>query len=109
MMNVSVDISVLCADGSAIGMISGDLNVVGVPPQGSLITFSKPNAGIDYVNIDGFSGRLEVKNIVFTPSTEREPELLLILEDITVKNGDDGRKIMKYFEDGFGLFSYEYD
>lgn len=108
-MNVSVDISVLCTDGSAIGMISGDLNLVGVPPQGSLITFSKPKAGIDYIQIDGFSGRLEVQKIMFAPSTDGEPELLLMLEDITVKNGDDGRRIMKYFEDGFGLFSYEYD
>lgn len=46
---------------------------------------------------------------MFAPSTDGEPELLLMLEDITVKNGDDGRRIMKYFEDGFGLFSYEYD
>lgn len=108
-MNVFVDISVLCADGSAIGMISGNINVVGIPPQGSLIIFSKPKAGIDYVQIDGFSGRLGVQKIMFVPSTEYEPELWLMLEDITVKNRDDGRRIMKYFEDGFGLFTYEYD
>jgi hypothetical protein len=108
-MNVSVDISILCADGSAIGMVSGDLNLIGLPPEGALITFSEPNAGIEYVTIEGFSGRLQIKKLVFRPSAEREPSLLLVLEDITVNNVGDGQKIMKYLEDGFGLYPYEYD
>lgn len=108
-MKTSVDISILCEDGTAVGMVSGYLELVGIPPPGSTILLSEPRSGLTSLKVDGFAGRLKIERVLFRPLAEREPAVLLMLEDVTVKSAEDGRKVMKYLEEGFGLDPYEYD
>jgi hypothetical protein len=86
------------------------LELAAVPPIGSAVMLTRPANGVMPVVVEGFNGMLKVTDLRFEPaSTSTDVSVALSLEDVVVASVEDGRKIMRYLEQGFGLFPEEFD
>lgn len=107
-MKVSVDISLLASDGDAIGRIHGSVNLPCAPSIGSSISFFSPRESATFPTVEGFSGLVRISTVQFAANCESDG-VLALLEDIVVPDRQDGMKLAKFLEEGFGLFVEVYD
>lgn len=110
-MKIYVDLSVLCSggEGTAVGRVSGMLELAAVPPIGSLVVLAHPANGIQPIAVPGFSGMMKVAEVRFEPVSSSAVNVAMSLEDVTVASIEDGRKVMNFLAQGFGLSGEEYD
>jgi hypothetical protein len=105
-MKVSVDFSVALIDGTAFGVVSGDLDLAAVPPIGGTILFNEaPGIARPQVANRRFIGHLDVERVMYRPTSVPGVHILLSLQTVIVETASDAEKIMEYLENGFGLFS----
>lgn len=108
-MKVYVDLSVFVGDETALGMVSGDLELAFLPPIGSSIAFTTPLDGVGPVEVPGFNGLVKVENLLLHPMNDRvSVAAAVFLADVVVRSKHDGKAVMDYLERGFGLMSVEY-
>jgi len=108
-MKVHIDVSVLIGEKAALGMVSGELDLLLVPPIGSSIALTRPAEGVGPVDVPGFNGLLKVEKLLIYPvDAKLQVYVTVMLEDIIVYTEKDGKNVMDYLERGFGLFSVEY-
>ena len=107
-MNVSIDISLLCSDETAIGRLHGSVSLACAPFVGSSISFLHPKAPASFPSVRGFSGLVRVSSVQFAANSEAD-DVLALLEDITVPTRQDGLKLAGFLGNGFGLLFEEYD
>jgi hypothetical protein len=106
-MRLHIDFSIFTPSES-VGNVHGNLELSMVPRSGEVVAFSKPREGVLLPQIDGFSPHLKVKTVVHVPASTADA-VLLELEDITVSSVNDAKKVMKYMEEGFGLYADQHD
>jgi hypothetical protein len=104
-MKVSIDVIVFTSD-TAIGMVSGELDLVAVPQTGNIVCFSSPFEGVAHVG--GFSGHLTVKHVLFRPAKD-DSGVTIMFDDIVADSRETALEIMRYLEQGFGLFADEFE
>lgn len=107
-MKVNIDSSLSTASGEAIGRLHGAVELATVPPVGSSISFLSPRGEAMLPMVGGFSGMVQVAALQFAANCVTDGALAL-LAGIVVPNREDGKKLAKYLEDGFGVFLEEYD
>ncbi|MCW7541263.1 hypothetical protein OOT46_25975 [Aquabacterium sp. A7-Y] len=107
-MKIYVDFSVFSSDGTAVGRVSGTVDLVAVPPLGSFLMLNQPRNGTMPKFIEGFTGRLRVTELQFQPSLE-EVGVAASLEDVVVPSVEDARELMRFFQEAFGLSPDEYE
>jgi len=107
-MKIYIDLSVLSSSGLAIGRVSGVLEFAAVPPVGSSVMLTRPTNDVPLIAVGGFSGSLKVADLWFEPASV-DINIALSLEDVVVASVEDGRRVMSFLENGFGLSSEEYD
>lgn len=107
-MKVDIDSSLSTRGGEAIGRLHGAIELAAVPPIGSSISFLSARGGAMLPMIEGFSGMARVAALQLAANLTTNG-VLAILEDIAVPTREDGRRLAKYLEEGFGVFLEEYD
>lgn len=105
-MKINIQASIYTTAGAAVGQISGTLELQAVPPIGTAISFLFTNNDVASIVVPHFSGILRVIDVTFVPNALRA-SISLNLEDLVLESVDDARIVMKYLEQGFGLFGDE--
>lgn len=100
-MKVSIDASVFIRERSAYGRLFGDIHLFAVPCPGAFISFLSPE-GMDTRPPTNFHGHLKVESVIFSPGTESNAGVLVMLEDIVVDSVEIG-VLENYFRSGFGV------
>jgi hypothetical protein len=101
MIKVYVDISLFTKD-NAFGRISGSIEVPELPQIGDLISFPLSAAE----EHGGYVGLLRVSHRIIPAN--RDEQIQLSLEDVTVETMDDARRVMVFFEEVCSLFGEPY-
>jgi hypothetical protein len=102
-MKFDVDISVFTEPTGAYATVTGQLDLVGAPERGDVISLRFPANAVDKIpSISGFPGLLEVKQRIF--SVGERGTILLQLDDLVVGSEEDAINLSRYLEKGFGLF-----
>jgi hypothetical protein len=107
-VNIYLDLSVLVANGAAVGRVSGTIDLAAIPPIGSTIVLTRPSHGVTPIAVEGFTGHMRVTDLRFEPSTSTV-SIAVSLEDVVTPSIADGLKVMRYLADGFGLSADEYE
>jgi hypothetical protein len=111
-MRVRIDFSIYCAECGAFGMVHGDIELVALPPIGAVVNLSMPANRTEWPKIRGYLGQLRIENIMMIPvDLPAEPDrsyVTLMLEDVNLHSVLDGRTLLKYMEEGFGLYGDEF-
>jgi hypothetical protein len=108
-MKIRISLSLFFGSTGALGDVSGELDLIAVPSVGSSISLLFPtNQQTLPINMEDFPGVLKVVNVLFNPSGIGAP-VTVTLEDVVLKSESDARIVMKYLEQGFGLFGDEYE
>jgi hypothetical protein len=108
-MKIHVDLSLFCGPAGAFGNSHGELELLTVPSIGSSITFLSPRDGVGPVVVPGFTGCVKVTDVRLAPVPSKIAGVSLSLEDLVLHSESDARKVMRYLEEGFGLFGDEYE
>jgi hypothetical protein len=107
-MKIYIDLSVL-TNAAAVGRVHGELELAAVPPIGSRLVLSSPKNGVLPIQVSGFTGQLRICEILFWPVSPDTVSVSLMLDDVVVASISEGREVMKFLEDGFGLYVDEYE
>lgn len=107
-MKINIDISLFSEDSGSIGRVHGPINLSCTPQVGSSISFSNPLVQSSFPIVSGFNGLLSISSVIFTANGDSDG-VLALLEDIVVPTREDGMKLAKFFEDGFGFYLDEND
>src|SRR5258706_7488472 len=108
-MKVHVDLSLFYGATGAFGNVHGDLELAAVPFIGSSVVLAPALNETLPVLVPGFNGIVKVTDVRFAPATSLVREVSLSLDDLALQSVDDARQVMKYLEEGFGLFGDEYE
>ena len=109
-MKVHVDCSILLADGTAYGMVAGELEFEVLPRIGEVILlgevekYQRPRtAG------HRFSGHFEVEQVMHRPIPTENVRAQLSLKCLTLETADEARDIMTYLEICHKLYGDVFD
>jgi hypothetical protein len=108
-MKIHIDLSLFYGATGAFGNIHGNLELAAAPFIGSSIVLVPALNETLPVLVPGFNGVVKVTDVRFAPASSLVSEVSLSLEDLVLQSEDDARKVMKYLEEGFGLYGDEYD
>ena len=99
-MKIYLDFSVFTPLVS-VGNVHGEFDLDVVPSEGEVLSFLSPKKKTTVDLVSGFKYELKVEHVSEVPT---EPSrVLLSLEDVTLTTTQDAKKVMAYFEQGFGL------
>jgi hypothetical protein len=108
-MKVHVDCSVSLIDGTAFGVISGELDLPVAPAVGNIILLNEaPGVPRPVVADRRFLGHLEIETVMYRPTFIPGIGVLLSLKPIVLTSVSDARSVIQYLEEGFGLFGDEF-
>jgi hypothetical protein len=106
-MEVSIDIDLLAAPSTAVGQISGKLDLLALPHIGETLSFMFNKTDAVFPIGSGFSGLLKVENVIYPVDRGFPP--IVGLEPIQATSGEHAQSIARYLEDAFGLNFDPYD
>ncbi len=100
-MKISVDVSVF-APSTSVGHVTGDIELAAVPRKGEILSLLFSPRGIPFAAVPGFTGQLRVVEVVHSV---QPLSVLVSLEDIEARSVEEARAVMRFLEEGFGLFA----
>jgi hypothetical protein len=100
-MKIYVDASVF-APTISVGHVSGNIELAAVPRRGELLSLMCSPRGVPFIALPGFGGQLRVVEVVHSVQPQG---VSVSLEDIEVQSIEQARAVMRFLEDGFGLFA----
>ena len=107
-MKLNVDLSLFLSPSGSFGVVGGEIELDFIPRIGEEISFMLPINKIPPFAEPWFKYNIKVENVLYSVSPEI-PNVILFLEPIVLDSKDQGHKLSKYFEEGFGLYLDEHD
>ena len=100
-MKVFIDVSVF-AEGAAVGMVSGELELLHLPRAGERIDFCfPPVSGVSAAIGISHHRQPEVETILHAAGSLAAP--IVVLRPIEVESVEVGQGLLEYLSSGFGL------
>lgn len=106
-MKATIDFSIFTKDPAAFGRVSGPLELPVVPVIGDTVSFLFPTTTGTHP-VDGFVGQIKIEHRILIPG-QKEPELLIMLEDVILPTRTHAEALAEYLERGFDLYVERYD
>jgi hypothetical protein len=108
-MKIHIDLSLFYDSTGSFGRVHGYLEIPYIPSIGSQISFLFPiNEKIMPCIVKEFPGIMKVTEVIYTPSREGG-STSIHLDDVVLHSKDAAKTVMRYLEEGFGLYGDEYD
>ena len=107
MARVHIDISVFAPD-SAVGVVSGAMEVATVPRVGELMSFVSLKTLRVPSGLPVAALRLEVERVLPAPHGSGN-EALVMLSDLNMANREAAMQMVAYLQDGFDLYFDEHE
>lgn len=106
-MRITIDFSVLTREPAAFGRVSGPLELPVTPMIGDSVSFLFPTRS-KVSPVEGFVGQIKIEHRILIPD-QKEPELLIMLEDVTMPTLAHAEALADYLERGFDLYVERYE
>ena len=107
-MKLNIDLPLFLSPSGSFGAVGGVIELDCMPRIGEEISFMIPINKIPPFIEPWFKCNIKVENILHSVSPEI-PNVLVFLEPIVLDSKDQGHKLSKYFEEGFGLYVDEHE